>query len=69
MRKLSGKTLALVAIIAFAPALLGGCGLKGDLQRPAPLWGDPDRDPETAPEADETRDQSDDADGNEMLDL
>ena len=23
--------------------LLGGCGLKGDLDTPAPLWGDPNR--------------------------
>jgi predicted small lipoprotein YifL len=29
--------------IAAGLALLAGCGLKGDLETPAPLWGDPNR--------------------------
>ena len=33
-----GLTLALVAFAA--AAALGACGKQGDLERPAPLWGD-----------------------------
>lgn len=32
----------LVATVGLG-ALAAGCGLKGDLERPAPLWGDPNR--------------------------
>ena len=35
------KTRTAVMSILAASALLAGCGLRGDLERPAPLWGDP----------------------------
>lgn len=31
-----------VAALILLPLLLAGCGLRGDLERPAPMWG-PDR--------------------------
>lgn len=27
--------------VCTAPLLLAGCGLRGDLERPVPLWGNP----------------------------
>ena len=41
------RTLVLVALAASA---LSGCGLRGDLERPAPLWGDP-QEPSADPQA------------------
>ena len=37
-----------IAFLAVAAALvLSGCGIRGDLERPPPLWGDDNR-PEAA---------------------
>ena len=33
------RTLVLVLLIAIA-ALVSGCGVRGDLERPPPLWGE-----------------------------
>ncbi len=33
-----------LACLAAGLALLAGCGLKGDLETPGPMWGDPGRD-------------------------
>lgn len=45
------------AIVALSIGVLAGCGLKGDLERPMPLWGDPPRvdadDPRTIKENEE----------------
>jgi predicted small lipoprotein YifL len=30
-----------VLVLAVSLAALAACGLKGDLERPVPLWGDP----------------------------
>jgi hypothetical protein len=30
-----------VLVLAFSLSALAGCGLRGDLVRPMPLWGDP----------------------------
>lgn len=35
------STLILLVSLAAPLAVLGGCGLKGDLERPVPLWGNP----------------------------
>ena len=32
-----------LTMLAAAAALLAGCGLKGDLETPPPLWGDKSR--------------------------
>jgi predicted small lipoprotein YifL len=48
------KTNLLFAIAAIAG--LSGCGLRGDLERPAPLWGTPDL--ETPASLDENEIQS-----------
>lgn len=32
--------LCLIASLLIAAFLLGGCGIRGDLERPAPLWGE-----------------------------
>lgn len=32
--------LSLIAFLLIATLLLSGCGIRGDLERPAPLWGD-----------------------------
>lgn len=34
------KRLTAALLGASAAALLGGCGVRGDLERPPPLWGD-----------------------------
>jgi predicted small lipoprotein YifL len=34
--------MRLIGLVA-GLALLAGCGLKGDLETPPPLWGDPNR--------------------------
>ncbi|MEZ5936908.1 MAG: lipoprotein [Hyphomonadaceae bacterium] len=33
-----------VSMLALAGLLLAACGLRGPLERPMPLWGDPPRD-------------------------
>lgn len=37
------KRVILLCAAALGAALLAGCGLKGDLSTPAPLWGDRSR--------------------------
>lgn len=32
--------LSFIATFLIASLLLGGCGIRGDLERPAPLWGE-----------------------------
>jgi predicted small lipoprotein YifL len=46
-RNIFAKTVTIVLIGAFA---LGACGIKGDLQTPPPLWGDKDKQAESADE-------------------
>ena len=36
------KRAFLLAAAALAASNLAACGLTGDLERPGPLWGDPD---------------------------
>lgn len=44
-----------VLLVVLAASCLSACGLKGDLERPPPLWGDP------APQAPAEPPPSDDA--------
>jgi predicted small lipoprotein YifL len=41
--KVGAFTMMRLTMLAVAAALLAGCGLKGDLETPPPLWGDKDR--------------------------
>ena len=34
------RTLAIALAVALAAGTLGGCGKQGDLERPAPMWGE-----------------------------
>jgi len=56
MRRL---TLALSGLVAVL--MLTGCGIRGDLERPPPIWGPDERSP--AERAHETTDESADDDG------
>lgn len=61
---------ALSAALVALAALLGACGLKGDLERPAPLWGEPVAEGEASGAEAEQEDRViDDDDDNEILDL
>jgi predicted small lipoprotein YifL len=42
--------LAIAFLAAAAALVLSGCGIRGDLERPAPLWGTDNR-PEAADDA------------------
>lgn len=42
--------LAIVFLAAAAALVLSGCGIRGDLERPPPLWG-PDNRPAAADDA------------------
>tara|TARA_R110002072_G_scaffold9658_1_gene46524 strand:+ start:2958 stop:3107 length:150 start_codon:yes stop_codon:yes gene_type:complete len=46
MKKL---TCLLLAVSALA---LAGCGMRGNLERPPPMWGDPAQEPVSEPDAD-----------------
>ncbi|MFP4518073.1 MAG: LPS translocon maturation chaperone LptM [Oceanicaulis sp.] len=55
-----------IAVLAAAAALvLSGCGIRGDLERPPPLWGPDERpeavDPETQPSNEDDGDEVDEA--------
>lgn len=39
------KRLMVVAAGAIALTFLAGCGIKGDLARPGPMWGHPEQPP------------------------
>jgi predicted small lipoprotein YifL len=50
------KKLALIALIGLS-TLIAGCGIRGDLERPPPLWGEDLRtDEERAHETDDEND-------------
>ncbi|MBU6318102.1 MAG: hypothetical protein KGS00_00495 [Alphaproteobacteria bacterium] len=55
---MTARRATLMLAFVACSALAAGCGLRGDLERPPPLWGDPPRegplDPRTVREA-ETR--------------
>jgi predicted small lipoprotein YifL len=36
------KRLSLALLVLALPVALAGCGIKGSLERPDPLWGEPD---------------------------
>ena len=44
------KRLLSLILILLGTASLAGCGLRGDLERPDPMWGHP-QDADTADEA------------------
>lgn len=47
---------AILFLGAAAAIVLSGCGIRGDLERPPPIWGPDNRTPsERAHETDETR--------------
>lgn len=37
------RKIAIIMALLAAPALLGACGLQGDLKTPPPLWGEDER--------------------------
>lgn len=52
------QRLIVIAVCALAALALAGCGVRGGLERPAPLWGAPGPDaPEAAPAEDEDEDE------------
>ncbi len=56
------RVIGLIAC-ALAALALAGCGVRGGLERPAPLWGDADgTQREAAPDADEDEDDVEDDD-------
>tara|TARA_R110002072_G_scaffold41381_4_gene116292 strand:+ start:1317 stop:1490 length:174 start_codon:yes stop_codon:yes gene_type:complete len=50
MKEYLMKRLTSLILILLGTASLAGCGLRGDLERPDPMWGHP-QDTETADEA------------------
>ena len=52
---MTGRRATLMLAFVACSALAAGCGLRGDLERPPPLWGDPPNegplDPRTLREA------------------
>jgi predicted small lipoprotein YifL len=38
------KRLASLVLVALSALTVAACGLRGDLERPPPLWGDPPAD-------------------------
>ncbi|MGY6627226.1 MAG: LPS translocon maturation chaperone LptM [Oceanicaulis sp.] len=56
------RIIGLIAV-ALAALALSGCGVRGGLERPAPLWGDADgAQREAAPDEDEDEDDVEDDD-------
>ncbi len=51
------KRLSSLTLILLVTSVLGACGLRGDLERPEPLWGHP-----------QDAEQSDDAAGDTAAD-
>ncbi len=37
----TGRVLLAAALVCLAPLALSACGLRGDLERPVPMWGNP----------------------------
>ncbi|MBI1263724.1 MAG: hypothetical protein GC187_03205 [Alphaproteobacteria bacterium] len=57
------QRLIVIAACALAALALAGCGVRGGLERPAPLWGEPREDgPEATPDDEEDEDEDDDDD-------
>jgi predicted small lipoprotein YifL len=54
------RMIGLIACVLTALALTG-CGVRGGLERPAPLWGAPDA-AQIDPESDEDEDEDEDDD-------
>jgi predicted small lipoprotein YifL len=52
------RMIGLIAC-ALAALALAGCGVRGGLERPAPLWGSPDA-AQTGPESEEDEDEDED---------
>ncbi|MGX6648487.1 LPS translocon maturation chaperone LptM [Maricaulaceae bacterium MS644] len=51
--------LAIAFLAAAAALVLSGCGIRGDLERPPPLWGEDNR-PEAAADAPASEEDEDD---------
>ena len=54
---------ARLLLLAAAATALAGCGLRGNLERPEPLWGNPQSDVEEAPVDPDGDEEEDEADG------
>ena len=54
--------LLLAALIGAAALGLSGCGLRGNLDRPEPLWGDPQEDVQEDLERDDDDEDEEDDD-------
>lgn len=52
------KRLSSLLLILLGTATLSACGLRGDLDRPEPLWGHPQGADQPADNADEPTDDS-----------
>lgn len=58
MARCAERKSVVIAVLA-AGLALSACGVRGDLQTPAPFWGERDRTPPEPPEAYETDADSD----------
>lgn len=47
------RRLATLVLTALAALSVTACGLRGELERPPPMWGDPPAQGDTAPDAGE----------------
>ncbi|WP_339743466.1 lipoprotein [uncultured Maricaulis sp.] len=52
------KRLSSLILILLGTASLSACGLRGDLDRPEPMWGHPQDADQPADTADQTADDS-----------